>query len=248
VDAQNDNRRPRSSAVPSLLGSGPAPAAKPDELKILSVLQAPSSPRPRAGKLLPLSLGAVAAAGVAYAVWQFTAAAPAEVIMAAVPAAVSSASAAASAPAVREAAASAPATGTNAALIENVPASAASATAPAAAPALAVAAATAAAVASPLAALTTSEPAASAALPVAASAPKAVKAAKTARRGHMQTASAKRTKPVKKKSPDGVPAKAAPGKDADVDLLEAMVAHVRGKNAAATGKAQPAPAVDAPKR
>jgi len=222
VDAPRDSRAPGASAPPSLFGASPKPAADSD-LKILSALQtSPNGKPPVRRRSLWLGAGAATliAAGVGYIAWSQT---PAADTVASAPVAPSlPASAAASAPAVT-AAASAPAPNASpmAALIENAPAET-----PAAAPAA-------------------TPPVQQAALqPLPAAAPVAPKPAP---KTHVAAAQLQH-KPAAHKHRDTAPApaaetptrKAAASKDADVDLLEAMVAHVRGKNAAKKAQQQQA--------
>lgn len=232
MDAPQENRRGNASAAPSLLGPAAATAPKGDELKILSALSATPGHGARTSARRPVALAALGIAALAIGVvgWQYATTASNEPLATA----ASHATALPPAPLAKAPAAEAPASANtqvvastelpaaSAALIETLPA----ATEPAASSA------------SPLAVLAAAEPAV-AALPVAVPAGKPAKADKAgpkkAKRSqpragtHIATA-----KSSKKKAPAHETAE-----EADVDLLEAMVAHVRGKNAAAANKAVP---------
>lgn len=215
MDAPRDSRAPGASGPPTLFGATPKPAADGD-LKILSALQtSPSGKPPVRRKSLWFGAGAAAliAAGVGYIAWSQT---PDAETVASTPAAASS-------PAASAAVAAAPATPV---------ATAASSPAPSA---------------SPMAALienTPAEPAAAASAPAPQAqtvalhpVPAAPAVPKPAPKTHVASAQPQHKAAAHKSHEAAAPApeasrKAAASKDADVDLLEAMVAHVRGKNAA----------------
>jgi hypothetical protein len=215
VDAPRDSRAAGASGPPTLFGATPKPAADGD-LKILSALQtSPGGKPPVRRKSLWFGAGAAAliAAGVGYIAWSQTPEAEAVASTPAAPATASSPAASAAAPAAAVAAAasaSAPSASPMAALIENTPAEPAAAAPAPAAQAQAVAL-----------------------HPVAA----APAAPKPAPKTHVASAQPQHKAAAHKPHEAAAPApeasrKTAASKDADVDLLEAMVAHVRGKNAA----------------
>lgn len=214
--AEENRKRDAAVTPPSLWGASKRPAAPAEDLKILSALQGPGAePKRRSGSAVAIAAVCAVAAGVGAVLWWGASSrAVAPVVAAASEAPV------AKAEAVQPVPAQAPAA--SAAVIENVPVEPVAAVASAAAPA-------ASAVAQPLAALA-AEPVAS-----AASAPPAKRPTKT----HVAPHKPATAHANAQKKPEA-PKQAA--KDPDVDLLEAMVAHVRGSKAAASKRTPAAPA------
>jgi ribonuclease E len=215
--AEENRKRDAAVAPPSLWGASKRPAAPAEDLKILSALQGPGAePKRRSGSAVAVAAVCAVAAGVSAVLWwgaSSRAAAPMAMATSEVPVAKAEAVPLQAAPAQAPAA--------SAAVIENVPAEPVVAAASAAAPASPVA--------QPLAALA-AEPVAS-----AASVPPARRAAKAHAAPHKPATA--HASAQKKPEP---PKQAA--KDPDVDLLEAMVAHVRGTKAAASKRSAAAPA------
>ena len=228
MDDAHDNRHAGVPVPPSLLGRGPGAG---DEMKILSLLQAPPARR-RAGSAPRWLMVGDAVAGLSWGGWWLaTSAGGSAFSVAAVQQATAAtrisppeqpASASALAPAVVPGQATA-------ARIETLPAArAASAAGPRDEPAALTPTASAPAA-------TGSEPATSQAIAAVQAAADMSPRAMSKPRRHAGS-EVKETN----KASGNAPAKAA-ARDPDVTLLEAMVAHVRGQSAAAPAKAPAAP-------
>jgi hypothetical protein len=227
---RDSQQRGNGAAAPSLFGASPKPAAANDELRILSVLE-PTASKPRAKWAWPAALGLAAAACTGVVLWRAHSAAEADVPVreAAAPApAIASGVQAGTA----EQAASA-ASAQTAAVIETLPQPAEAApSSPGLAQASAATPAASAASSSPLALLAAADGPASAARTPTPAAHAEHAAAKPQARAK---AAAHHTRVASAHAHHA--AKAKPQKDdADVDLLEALVAHVRGQAVPAQDK------------
>lgn len=237
---RDSQQRGNGAAAPSLFGASPKPAAANDELRILSVLE-PTASKPRAKWAWPAALGLAAAACTGVVLWRAHSAAEADVPVR---------EAAATEPARHEAAAPAPAIASGvqagtaqqaasaasaqtAAVIETLPQPAEAApSSPGLAQASAATPAASAASSSPLALLAAADGPASAARTPTPAAHAEHAAAKPQARAK---AAAHHTRVASAHAHHA--AKAKPQKDdADVDLLEALVAHVRGQAVPAQDK------------